>query len=370
MKIAMIGTRGVPAQYGGFETAVEEIGTRLSALGHEVVVYCRAGSAEGAATLKYRGMRRVCLPAPPIRSLETLVHSALSSVHAGIKERPDVAILFNIANAPIAAVNRLWLKRQVLHVDGLESQRSKWGAVGKSYYRQCEWFAARLGLPLIADAEAVAEYYFSRYKAVPIVIAYGARIVEHEVIADRIAKHGLKPGGFVLVVARVEPENHLLEMVHAYRQSGINLPLVVVGGNPYRTEYVRQLEDLCEQGGGSIKKFGSVWDQELLDALYAGCAVYLHGHSVGGTNPSLLRAMGAGAPVIAHDNRFNREVLSDGGRFFSSSDELTALLKSSGFWSVAKSLGQQNRDRVRASYDWDDIACKYQSLLEDVKRGR
>ncbi len=357
MRFALIGTRGVPARYGGFETAVEEVGRRLVGLGHEVIVFCRATSDEPARR-EYLGMRLVTLPALRKRSLETLSHTAVSVVHpalAGV----DAAILFNAANAPLAPLLRARRIPFATHVDGLEWQRAKWGRLGRRYYRSAEALAVRWSDALIADAQGIADYYADEFDAPSRLIAYGAPILTAAGI-DRLSELGLEPGGYHLVVARFEPENHVLEIVAGYSASAARLPLVVVGSAPYADQYTASVRAAAEP---RVRFLGGVWDQALLDQLYANCASYLHGHCVGGTNPSLLRAAGAGARVIAFDVGFNREVMGLNATYFADPGGVAAaVLAVEQDQAAAAAIGRAGQVAI-ARYSWDSVADAYADLL-------
>lgn len=372
LRIALLGTRGVPARYGGFETCVEEVGARLAARGHEVVVYGATGDGPGPAVREHRGMELVPLPAVHRRSLETISRSALATAHlAGGRlrrtvggradgRRPvDAAVVFNAANAPFLPVLRACGIPVATHVDGLEWKRAKWGTAGQRYYRWAEAFAVRHSDALIADAQGIADHYRTRFDADTTLIRYGAPVVEGGGDPRRLATVGLTPGGYHLVVARFEPENHVDVIVEGYVASQARKPLVVVGSAPYSDAYTARVHALADH---RVRLVGGVWDQELLDQLYAGAATYLHGHSVGGTNPSLLRAIGAGTAVDAFDVDFNREVLGAAGTYWSTPADVAAAVE------VAEADEDRLRDRGRASrfraasYDWDDVADGYEDL--------
>lgn len=355
MRIALIGTRGVPARYGGFETCVEEVGHRLVRAGHEVDVYCRERTGERT----YLGMRRIELPAVRTRSLETLSHTTLAVAHVVTHRRPDAAVVFNAANSPLLPLLRARGIPVALHMDGLEWKRTKWGRGGRRYYRYAEALGVWLADALISDAEAIARYYRETYGRDSTVIAYGAPIITPG--PEPLAALSLEPGRFTLIVARVEPENHVVEALRGALGAVSPDPIVVVGSVPYPTDYSRALESLAASDP-RVRLLGSVWDQELLDALYAHCSIYLHGHSVGGTNPSLLRAMGAGAAVGAFDVSFNRETLADTGFIWSSTSELTELLEC--VTAPARSeAGAAARARAAGEYRWEDVADRYEVLL-------
>lgn len=364
MRIALVGTRGVPARYGGFETAVEEVGARLAARGHDVTVYCRN---RGQKARRYRGMRLVNLPAARSKSIETLSHTALSVAHL-CATGADVAILFNAANAPFLPAFQSRGLPVAVHVDGLEWKRGKWGAAGRRYYLWCERLAARSATRLIVDARAIGAYYERRYGRTGCYLAYGARI-QTDVADDALAAVDLQSRGYHLVVARLEPENHVDLIVSAYRRSCARLPLVVVGHAPYEGPHIRHVQALAT-ADTRIRMVGGIWDQRLLDQMYAHAATYIHGHSVGGTNPSLLRAMGAAAPVLALDVDFNREVLGDTGAFFPDAATLAELLeKAEADPGLGAARGRAGQDRARRLYDWDVVTAGYERLCHDLALG-
>lgn len=364
LSIAMIGTRGVPARYGGFETAVEEVGARLAARGHEVRVYCRNGNSE--VRREHAGMTLVTLPAVRHRALETLSHTGLSVMHL-LTRRTDVAFVFNAANAPFLPAVRAARIPVATHVDGLEWKRTKWSARGRGYYRWAEGAAVRRSDALIADAQGIADYYAAEFSAETRLIAYGAPIVDAG--SDRLAELGLEPGRFHVAVARFEPENHVHLIVEGYVRSAARHPLVVVGSAPYTDAYTQHVH-AAAGGDPRVRFLGGVWDQELLDQLYANAATYLHGHSVGGTNPSLLRAIGAGTATIAYDVSFNREVLGDAGWYFDDPAGVARKVE------AAEASPDDVHRRAAAArrrardYSWDDVADRYERLALDLADGR
>lgn len=358
----MIGTRGVPARYGGFETAVEEVGQRLAARGHEVIVFCR-GAEERLST--YRGMQLIHLPAMKRRTLETLSHTAASVAHP-VLNGVDAAILFNAANAPLLPVLRARRIPVATHVDGLEWKRAKWGPLGRRYYRFAESLAVRASDVVIADAHAIADYYRHQFGVASRVIAYGAPELAN-IEPTKLAALGLGSREYHLVVARFERENHVLEIVRDYVSSSARRPLVVIGSAPYADQYTAQIEQAAD---ARVRLLGGVWDQDLLNQLYAHCLTYLHGHSVGGTNPSLLRAAGAGAPTVAYDCVFNREVIGEDGRFFDRPGSLARQVEEAenhpeAFVALGAALQLASR-----RYNWDQVAAEYESLCVDLADGR
>jgi len=358
LSFAMIGTRGVPAAYGGFETAVEEIGARLVERGHSVTVYCRSAAEKLES---WRGMSLVHLPALHVKVAETLSHTAASALHLSFTKKPDVAFVFNAANSPLVP----WIRRlgvpTAVHVDGLEWMRGKWSGAGRDYYRFAEKFAVNHADVLIADARGIADYYWQTFRAPTELLTYGAPIIERPT-NRRLAELGLEPRGFHLVVARFEPENHVDVIVEGYERSGATLPLVVVGSAPYAERHSAEIRAAAKDDP-RIRFIGSLWDQELLDELYSNAATYLHGHSVGGTNPSLLRAMGGGAPVVAWDVNFNEEVAGPDAAYFSTPLGLARILERAEREPALQIVrGLRLQQRARTTYDWDDVADGYEDL--------
>ncbi len=371
MRVALVGTRGAPARYGGFETCVEEVGARLADAGHQVVVYCRDprdDSEPRRAT--YRGMTLVHLPALSRRSLETLSHTSLSIGHL-MAHPADAVLLFNAANSPLLPLLRARRLPVATHVDGLEWKRGKWGPVGRRYYRVAEALAVRWSDAIIADADGIRSYYAHEFGIAAELITYGAPSI-HPRDPGRLAALGLAPRRYHLVVARFEPENHVDVVVQGYCASRATDPLVVVGSAPYGEAYRARVE---RDADDRVRFLGSVWDQTLLDELYANALTYQHGHSVGGTNPSLLRAIGAGAATDAYSVTFNREVLGDAGRYWDGPDDVRTLIEAAEQDRDA-TLRRGERCRARsAAYRWDDVAADYEKLCfrladrEQVRHG-
>lgn len=361
-----MGTRGVPAQYGGFETACEEIGRRLVERGHSVVVYCRN---PGQELTEHLGMELVNLPAIRKRAAETLSHTGLSVAYTLThRPRPDVVFMFNAANAPFVPPLRRAGIPVAIHVDGLEWKRDKWGPRASAYYRWAEEHSCRWGDAVIADAHGIADHLAAAHGVKARYLAYGAPVITPG--PGRLAEFGLAPRAYHLAVARFEPENHVREIVAGYAASHARLPLVVVGDAPYSTSYRGQVR-AAAHGDPRVRFLGSVWDRQLLDTLYGHCLTYLHGHSVGGTNPSLLRAMGAGAPIVALDVDFNREVAGTSGVWFSCpADVARAVEEAEAHPARARARGLAGQAQVAHRYQWDDVTDGYEALALELVTGR
>lgn len=369
--IAILGTRGIPARYGGFETFAEQLATRLAAKGYPVTVY--AESRQRQPDLWYQGVRVRHIVRPGGGGWATLAYDLFCLWDA--RARHDILYMLGYGAAWACWLPRRYGTQVWINIDGLEWARPKWSWPVRGYLRMMEWLTARVADVVVADAEALAERYRRLYphRAPCHAIAYGAELVDPGSLDDSVLKRlGLQPDQYGLVIARPEPENHLLDIVVGYQQSGVEFPLVIVGAVDGATAYQRRLR---RQADGRVRFLGPIYDKAVLDVLRARAAVYLHGHSVGGTNPSLLEAMACGALIVAHDNPFNREVLGQSGWYFSSPTDLSRLLQA--VWHKQLSiqadtamLRQRARDAIRERYTWERIVQAYEALLRQVPAQR
>jgi glycosyltransferase involved in cell wall biosynthesis len=362
MKIAMIGTRGVPASYGGFETCVEELGKRLVGKGHQVTVYCRNNYYD-VRPPQFLGMDLVYLPSLRRKSLDTLSHTFLSVTHA-LSQNFDVFMVFNAANSLTLVLPRLLGKKIVINTDGLEWKRGKWGVVGQRFYKFAEFLSTRLANRIVADSAGIQAYYREMYRADSTNIAYGAHVntSRDPGLLDSL---GLTPNGYFLQITRFEPENNPLLTIRAFKRLKTEKKLVVVGGVPYDSEYSRLI---LAEAGGNVMLPGFIYDKALLNELWCNCFAYIHGNEVGGTNPALLQSMASGCFTIAIDVPFSHDVLSDGGIFFQKDVE---SLSKSMLWALENC--QSLRDyklkavkRIEEHYCWDMVADAYESLFQEV----
>ena len=362
LRIAIIGTRGVPANYGGFETFAEQLGSRLAARGDEVTVYARSRYVRRGIT-SYRGMRIVRLPAPRSKYLETVVHTLFSAFHALIG-RWDVVYVCNSANVPAAIL--LWLagKRVVLNVDGLEWQRKKWGGADRAYYRACARIAATLPVHVVTDARVIQRYYREAYGRETNYFAYGTDL---DPVADDgiLGQLGLEPGKYVLYVSRLEPENNAHVVIEAYKSVRAEIPLAIVGDAPYATDYIASLK---ETEDSRVRFLGAIYGHGY-QVLRSHAAAYVQATEVGGTHPALVEAMGFGNAIIANDVPEHRETLADAGIYYRTVQELAVALES-----VLRdpetnaSLRDHARQRARDRYSWDAVVADYRRWFSALAR--
>jgi glycosyltransferase involved in cell wall biosynthesis len=312
-------------------------------------------------------MRRVEVPALRKKALETLTRTGLSTMHT-LSDRPDAALVFNAANAPYVAVLRAARIPVALHIDGHDARRAKWSGLGARYYRSATKWGSAMADAVIVDSHAVQAELASDFGVRADYIAYGAPEVRLDApqVTEVVGRHGLTPGGYHLVVARFEPENQVLEIVEGYVASSAQLPLVVVGFAGYPGDYARSVVEAARRDG-RVRLLGAVWDQQLLDALYAGARSYVHGHSVGGTNPSLLRAMAQSTPTIAYDCAYNRETTGGAALWFHGSDDISDQFKvAEAEPDLSGRLGADAGRRAHRHYRWSDVTDDYEGLVRSL----
>jgi glycosyltransferase involved in cell wall biosynthesis len=360
LRIAFIGIRGVPANYGGFETFVEELGSRLAGGGHEVTVYGRTRSVPRRIRA-YRGMRVVRLPAPKSKYFETVVHTLFCAFHL-LGHRPDIVYVCNSANVPAAALLRLFGRRVVLNVDGLEWQRAKWGGVGRAYYRACAWTAAKLPVHVVTDALVIKDYYRTAYGRDTSYFPYGTDM-RPAPDDGTLARHGLQAGEYVLYVSRLEPENNAHVVIDAYRDVRTDLPLVIVGDAPYASDYIASLHATDDP---RVRFLGAVYGTGYR-VLRAHARLYVQATEVGGTHPALVEALGAGNAIVANDVPEHREVLGEAGLYYATRAALSAAIQSIlDDPELASRLRSAAAARARQHYSWDAIAGEYGRWLQGL----
>jgi glycosyltransferase involved in cell wall biosynthesis len=363
LRLAILGTRGIPGGYGGFETFAEEIGTRLAADGHDVFVYCRHRQSRGSLA-SYRGVRLVHLPAIRHKSLETLSHTLLSALHACLR-RYDIVYVCNSANAPICFIP--WMRRQkvILNVDGLEWQRQKWGRLAKRYFRWAARLAARMPIEIVTDAAVIQQYYREHYGRSTRCIGYGTETFPRGHLADRLPLLGLKPESYVLYVSRLEPENNALLVVEAYQRVVTDLPLVIVGDAPYAADYIARVRDAADE---RVRFLGYRFGDEY-HALQANARVYIQATEVGGTHPALVEAMGHRNAILAQDVPEHHEVLAAAGHYFSrqdSTDLAQQLQLMLGDERLVEQLRAAAAARVQEHYTWQSVTDAYRQYFAEL----
>lgn len=360
MKIALLGTRGVPAGYSGFETCAEELGARLVTRGHQVTVYCRTHHIHYDAPT-YRGMRLVKLPTLANKYLDTLVHSFLSSLHA-LTQGYDVVLMFIAGNSPVSFIPRLGGQRVALNVDGLDWKREKWPPLAKRYLQFSEWLATKLPNAVVTDSRSIQEYYRRAYRTETTYIAYGSDVTPLPPGAW-LEKFGLMPHKYVLFVGRLVPENCAHHLVAAFDGLATEMRCVIVGDAPYAKTYIK---DLKESAGSNVIFTGYLFGdgyRELSSHAFA----FVETSGVGGTHPALLEAMAFGSCVIVNDTPENLETIGEAGLSYRGAEGAASLrpVLSRLIADPAMADDYRRRAQRRASehFTWDAVTESYEALF-------
>jgi glycosyltransferase involved in cell wall biosynthesis len=364
MRIALLGTRGIPANYGGFETFAEELSARLVRRGHHVAVYCRTNNVPKRDS-PYRGVELKFLPTIPHKYLDTLAHTAISTLHV-LFGRYDVILYCNSANAVFTFVPRILGTPTALNVDGLERDRRKWNRLGQAWYSISERLSCLLPSETITDAKVIQEYYATRHNKTSHLIAYGADFVK-ESSTQTLESLGLQPGQYFLYVSRMEPENNALLVAKAFARTSVPQRLALIGDAPYAADYLRSVKSVADP---RIVAPGGIYGKGYRE-LQSHCLAYIHATEVGGTHPALIEAMGRGAPTLYLNTPENVEVAGDAGMPFGPSETaLAEWIEKTASMSSAElaEWGKRAEARARGRYDWEQVADQYEALFSAMIR--
>ncbi len=357
--LRILGTRGVPAAHGGFETFAEHLALYLVDRGWQVTVYCQEDGQGALFEDQWQGVHRVHIPVSLIGPKGTIVFDWKATWHAA--RAGGLCLTLGYNTAVFCALLRLAGRPNVINMDGIEWQRAKWGAVAKTWFWLNEHAGSLLGNHLVADHPQIAQHLSRTVHMQKITtIPYGAdRLTDLPDVAVRAL--GLTPGRFLSVVARPEPENSLLEVVAGFSRQRRGVLLAVLGGLRDDYAYHRALRAAASD---EVRFLGAIYDKPVVQALRAHSLAYVHGHQVGGTNPSLVEALGAGNAVLAHDNRFNRWVAGDAARYFDGTDAfaaaLTELLANPSMLIVQRAAAVQ---QFESAFTWPAVLQAYEALL-------
>lgn len=369
LKIAIIGSRGYPIVYSGYETFVKEVSERLVAQNIGVRVYCQK-HLFSTRPETINGVELMYMPTLQTKSLNQLVHSFFSMIHACCS-KVDVILVVNAANGPFGLISLLAQKKTLINVDGLEWLRPKWKGLGAAYFK----FAAKLATlfynTIITDAQAMRQVYLKTFKANSTVIAYGADI-RHSKNPSLIDGFGLRPNEYFLIVGRLIPDNNSDVILEGFKKANSNKKLVIVGDVPYQDAYAQSMKAHANE---HILFLGYVTDSDVLAELYHQSYAYLHGHEYGGTNPTMLKAMAYGCAILALDTVFNREMLENGefGWFFQKTSDSVALYlqQAENNPQAVQTLKAKARDGITQKYNWDEVTKAYVTVFKAlIKNGK
>jgi glycosyltransferase involved in cell wall biosynthesis len=364
MKIALMGSRGIPASYGGFETLTEELGARLAAKGHDVTAYCRVPHVEYDGNT-YRGIRLIKFPTVRRKHLDTIVHTAMSAGHA-LTQNYDLVLMFIAGNSPLSWVPRLAGQRVILHVDGLDWRRAKWGGLAQRYIRWCEGLAPILPNAFITDSTVVADYYRDRLGHAPdAVIGYGGDPA-YVPAGETLARFGLEAQRYLLFVGRLVPENCVHHLVEACGELNHGFRCVIVGDAPYQESYISHLKRIA---GPNTIFTGYVFGRGYRE-LSSNAFLFVEPSEVGGAHPAIVESMAMGNCVIVNGIPENRETVGDGGIFYDGSRGSAALRpileRLIDAPQEVERFRTLARQRAEESFRWDRIVDRYEALFEQI----
>lgn len=356
MRIALLGTRGIPARYGGFETFAEELSVRLAERGHQVTVYCRARHSSDV----YRGVRLKYLPVVEHKYAETIAHTFVSTLDV-MRDAHDVALYCNGANAIFTPLARMAGMRVALNVDGLERKRKKWNAAARAWYLMSEVLSTMCPDEIVTDAEQIERYYRERYGAESTFIPYGAP-VGRAATSKALDELGLERGRYFLYVTRFEPENNPLMVRRAFERVETEMRLALVGDAPYAADYIREVRETAD---ARVVLPGAIYGDGYHE-LQSHSFAYVHATEVGGTHPALIEAMGRGALVLYLKTAENCEVAGGAGIEFRDEEELVVKMRE------VLGMSEEERGRYRAAalervercYSWEAVTSQYERLFE------
>jgi glycosyltransferase involved in cell wall biosynthesis len=365
LRLAIFGGRGIPSTYSGTETFFIELAPRLVERGHDVIVYCRKALFKDRPST-YKGVRLIYLPSIETKNFGTFTHTLACMIDV-LRRNVDAMLVTNVANAFHCVIPRLFRQNCAINVDGIEWKRGKWGRLGKSYF----YWNARLSgkiLPrgIITDAYAMRKLYLDEFSTPSACITYGGNI-ERSSNPEIVRQYGLEPGSYYLIASRLVPENNAALIVEGFKKAPTKRLLAIAGDANYSSDFI---DDLKNNAGERVRFLGHVDSIEHIKELHCNSYAYIHGHMMGGTNPALLKALGFGNCILAHENPFNAEVLAGHGLLFRNASDLAAkiqLIEEQP--DVAEDYRKRAPERIRTFYNWDRIVDQYEELFYQLAAG-
>jgi glycosyltransferase involved in cell wall biosynthesis len=362
MHLMIVGTRGIPAQHGGFETFAEDLSLYLVDRGHRVTVYCEAFQGGPIVEDVWNGVRRVLIPTTN-DALGTITFDWKSTMHA--RDQDGVVLTLGYNTAIFSLAYRLRRVPNVMNMDGIEWKRQKWSRSQRAWLWFNEWAGGRLANHMVADHPQIA-LHLRRHASTErmTMIPYGAEPV-FSASSEALDPFELRSKKYYLLIARPEPENSILEIVNAFSSQSIQTPLVVLGDyRPHQVDYHKQV---MEAAGERVRFVGAIYDRQISRALRFHARAYIHGHQVGGTNPSLVESLAAGNAIIAHDHRFTRWVAGENARYFHGTGDLVKILTSlEADTDILEAMREGSRRRHREQFGKDSILARYEEMLMRV----
>lgn len=368
LHIAMMGSRGIPASYSGFETAVEQLSVRLVERGHHVTVYCRSHHVKWKGKT-YKGVRLVKLPTIASKHLDTIVHTFLSMLHGQFR-RFDVVYICGVGNGPLSGIPRLGGKPTAINVDGADWERDKWGGFAKRYLQFAERMSTKLASCIVSDSHVVERYYREKFKTPSVFLPYGSDVPQLPP-GETLAKLGLQPDGYILWVGRLVPENNAHDVIEAYQQLGgpaTGLQLCLIGDAPYSSAYKAELK---QKAGPGVVFAGYVFGDGYHE-LGSNARIFAFASGVGGTHPALLEAMAFGNCVVVNDMAANMETVGDAALPYSgvvgASDLARVMAHAIANPALVEEYRQRAAHRAATVYSWDAVTDQYEELFSQLAR--
>jgi glycosyltransferase involved in cell wall biosynthesis len=363
MKIALLGSRGIPARYSGFETFYEQLAARLLKRGHQVTVYNRSHFIEDVKG-EYQGISIVSLPSIPSKHLDTITHTLISSIHS-LFHHYDIVYYCIVGNSPLIWIPRLAGAKVLLNVDGEDWAREKWAGFARWYQRRCEWVATKTAQVIISDARATEERYKNLYGAKTIFAPYGANIQRNNGL-QALEKWELMPDQYILYVGRLVPENAIDLLISAFKKVQIDKRLVIIGDAPYSVEYKKYLHEIADD---RVVFTGYAFGSDYIQ-LSSHAYLYVQPSGIEGTRPALLDQMGFGNCVLVRNSAVNMEVIGNCGCFFdrerlldSLKEKLQELVDSP---ETVSYFREKVHSRIEKYYNWEWIADFYEDLFARI----
>lgn len=359
-QVIILGIRGIPAKHGGFETFAEFLSRYLASKNWQVTVYCQESGECNFYQSSWEGVKRVHIPINNTGPIGTIIFDLRAILHS--LRHDGVCLTLGYNTAIFNLLHRLKGKNNIFNMDGIEWKRQKWGVVAKCWFWLNERFGCWFGSHLVADHPYIADHLATRVSREKIsMIPYGGREIL-EADEQLLNDYDLEKNKYAILIARAEPENSILEIVKAFSEKKRGIKLVVLGN--YKPETNVYQHEIIKVASDEVIFPGAIYEQEKIGALRYFARVYVHGHQVGGTNPSLVEALGSGNAILAHDNKFNRWVAKDGAIYFSdiqtASDSFDRLFSDD---ELIEKLQKQSRRNFQANFQWDDILDQYEQLL-------
>ena len=369
MRIAVIGVRGIPHTYGGGEEAIYHLCPLLVSKGYDVIVYCRRGLFRDRSR-NYKGVRRIFLPTIEHKWLGLLIHATLAYLDL-LFRGVDIVYVYALPSGILTIIPWLFRKKIVVNVDGLDWERGKWGFVARFYLKLSARVVMFTATEIVSDAKEIQRYYNQNFNKNSSFIANGAEIDTSSDPAV-VSQYGLEPGEYYLIASRIVPENNADLIIDAFSRVETDRTLVVAGSANYEDSWTRKLKEIA---GARVRFLGHVSDRKHVAELHRNCYAYIHGHSLGGINPSLLKALGYGNCVLALDTPYNMEVLNGddgiiyGIPFKRDTDDLARKImaidadpkRAAAFREIAPK-------RIEEAYTWDRITNQYAALFERITK--